>query len=49
MPGYFKPFHYYAALSYVTTGAHETEPFQRYLQTVFADLEAKGIDPKVWE
>jgi len=49
MPGYFKPFHYYAALSYVTTGAHETEPFQRYLQTVFADLEAKGIDPQVWE
>lgn len=48
MPGYFKPFHHLAALKYVQSGAYATEPFQRYLQTVFAEFEAQGIDPNVW-
>jgi len=48
MPGYFKPFHHLAALKYVANGAYAEEPFQRYLQTVFAEFEAQGIDPNVW-
>ena len=48
MPGYFKPCHHLAALKYVANGAYAEEPFQRYLQTVFAEFEAQGIDPNVW-
>jgi len=48
MPGYLKPFHYLSSLEYVATGEHARQPFQRYLQDKFAELEAKGIDPDVW-
>ena len=49
MPGYFKPFHHISALEYVSSGAYQGQPFQRYLQDKFKTLEAQGIDPKVWE
>jgi len=48
LPGYLKPFHYLSSLEYVVTGEHRRQPFQRYLQDKFAELEAKGIDPDVW-
>lgn len=48
LPGYLKPFHYLSSLEYVTSGAYQTEGFQRFLQAKFADLTAKGIDPDVW-
>lgn len=48
MPGYLKPFHYMSALEYVSTGEHEKQPFQRYLQDKFAALAEKGIEPDVW-
>jgi thioredoxin-related protein len=48
MPGFFKPFHYLAALEYVAEGHFADGPFQRYLQDKFTELEAKGIKPDVW-
>ncbi len=48
MPGYFKPFHHLSALKYVASEAYLDQPFQRFLQTVFAEFEAQGIDPNVW-
>ncbi|WP_146188847.1 thioredoxin family protein [Albidovulum aquaemixtae] len=48
LPGYFKPFHHLSGLEYVATGAYRDQPFQRYLQDKFAELEAQGIDPDVW-
>jgi len=48
LPGYLKPFHYLSSLEYVTSGAYQTEGFQRFLQAKFADLTAKGINPDVW-
>lgn len=47
-PGYFKPFHFLASLEYVGEGHYSEQPFQRFLQDKFADLEAKGIKPDVW-
>ncbi|MDH3667549.1 MAG: thioredoxin family protein [Paracoccaceae bacterium] len=47
-PGYFKPFHFLSSLEYVGEGHYETQPFQRYLQDKFAELEAQGITPDVW-
>ncbi len=49
MPGYFKPFHHYNALQYVSSGAYKGEPFQRYLQSIFESYEAKGEAAPVWE
>lgn len=48
MPGYFKPFHFLNSLEFVTSDAYQTQVFQRYLQDVFNDLEAKGEEPDVW-
>jgi len=48
VPGYFKPFHYLASLEYVGEGHYLDQPFQRYLQAKFTELEAKGIKPDVW-
>lgn len=48
LPGYFKPFHHLSGLHYVADGAWKTQPFQRFLQARFADLQAQGIDPDVW-
>jgi len=48
LPGYLKPFHYLSSLEYVETREYEKQPFQRYLQDKFAELEEKGIDPDVW-
>lgn len=48
MAGYFKPFHHFYSLEYLTSGAYEDENFQRYLQSVMADYEARGEDPEVW-
>ena len=48
MPGLLKPFHYLSSLEYVVTGQHEEQPFQRFLQDKFEELEAKGISPDVW-
>lgn len=48
MPGYFKPFHYLSGLEYVGGGQWVDQPFQRYLQDRFAELEAQGIKPDVW-
>ena len=48
MPGYFKPFHFFAMFEYVKTEAYALMNFQRFLQEKFADLKARGIDPNVW-
>ncbi|MDW4498438.1 thioredoxin family protein [Sulfitobacter sp. D35] len=48
LPGYFKPFHHLSGLEYVTSGAWREQPFQRFLQDKFAELQAQGIDPDVW-
>ncbi|MCO5128410.1 MAG: thioredoxin family protein [Rhodobacteraceae bacterium] len=48
LPGYFKPFHHLSALEYVAEGAWRDQPFQRYLQDKFAELQAQGVDPDVW-
>jgi thioredoxin-related protein len=48
MPGYFKPFHHLSGLEYVASGAHQEQPFQRFLQDRFEELSAQGIDPDVW-
>jgi thioredoxin-related protein len=48
MPGYFKPFHFFAMFEYVKTEAYASMNFQRFLQEKFADLKARGIDPNVW-
>lgn len=48
MPGYFKPFHHLSGLEYVSTGAYARQPFQRFLQDKFAELQARGINPDVW-
>ncbi len=46
--GVFKPFHHLSALEYVAEGAWRDQPFQRYLQDKFAELQAQGVDPDVW-
>lgn len=48
MPGYFKPFHFMSMFEFVADEAYVEQNFQRFLQTRFADLEARGIDPSVW-
>lgn len=48
MPGYFKPFHFYSMLEYVRGRKYREVGFQRFLQTKFAELEAKGMSPDVW-
>lgn len=48
MPGYFKPFHHLSGLEFVASGAYRDQPFQRFLQDKFAQLQAEGIDPDVW-
>ena len=48
IPGLLKPFHYLSSLEYVVTGQHNEQPFQRFLQDKFEELEAKGITPDVW-
>ena len=48
MPGLLKPFHYLASLEYVVSGQHNEQPFQRFLQDKFEELEAQGITPDVW-
>lgn len=50
MPGYFKPFHYLAALEYVATDGYLHEPnFQRWLQEKADKMRAEGKDVKIWE
>lgn len=48
MPGLLKPFHYLSSLEYVVSGQYKDQPFQRFLQGKFEDLQAKGISPDVW-
>lgn len=48
LPGLLKPFHYLASLEYVVSGEYEIQPFQRFLQDKFQELETKGITPDVW-
>ena len=48
MPGYFKPFHFYAMFEYVRARKYQEMGFQKYLQAKFAELEAQGITPDVW-
>lgn len=48
MPGYFKPFHFLSMFEFVKEEAYTSMNFQRYLQTKFAALKARGIDPNVW-
>lgn len=48
MPGLLKPFHYLSSLEYVVEGQHNEQPFQRFLQDKFKELEAQGITPDVW-
>ncbi|WP_371168846.1 thioredoxin family protein [Aliiroseovarius sp. 2305UL8-7] len=48
MPGYFKPFHFLKSLEYVSSDAYQEQVFQRYLQDVFHEMEAKGEEPDVW-
>ncbi len=48
MPGYFKPFHFYAMFEYVRGRKYQDMGFQKFLQAKFAELEAQGITPDVW-
>lgn len=48
LPGYFKPFHFLRMFEYVKAGAYADQPFQRYLQDKFEEMDKAGEKPKVW-
>ena len=48
MPGYFKPFHFIGGMQYVAEEQFNQQPFQRFLQDKFKELEAQGKKPDLW-
>ena len=48
MPGYFKPFHFFAMLEFVADGNWRKENFQRFLQRRFEEARERGENPDVW-
>ncbi|HCS71978.1 MAG TPA: thioredoxin, partial [Rhodospirillaceae bacterium] len=43
-----KPFHFQSMFEYVKAGAYKDQPFQRFLQHKFEEMEKAGKKPKVW-
>jgi thioredoxin-related protein len=48
LQGYWKPFHFQGALTYVSEGAYESEPFQPWLAGYADRLRAQGKEVKLW-
>jgi thioredoxin-related protein len=48
MAGYYKPFHFWALLHYVSEGAYKNTSFRKYLVAKAKAMEAKGVDINAW-
>ena len=48
MAGYYKPFHFYTLLEFVSSGAYERTKFRQYLKRKYRTLVAKGVDVEKW-
>lgn len=48
LPGYLKPFYYYSALDYFSSGAFEGQDFPDFLAVRVAEIETKGLTPETW-
>jgi thioredoxin-related protein len=48
LPGYIKPFYYYSALDYFSSGAFEGQDFPDFLSVRVAEIKTKGLTPDTW-
>jgi len=48
LPGYLKPFEYYAVLDFFASGAYETQGLGAFMKVTAAEFQERGIDPKAW-
>ncbi len=48
LPGYLKPFYYYSALDYFSSGAFKGQDFPDFLAVRVAEIETKGLTPDTW-
>lgn len=48
MPGYFRPFHFFAMFQYVAEKAYDTEAFGSFLEARFESMKAAGVDVAAW-
>lgn len=48
MPGYLRPFRYYAMLHFFVSGAYRTEEINAHFAARAEELSTWGIDPETW-